>query len=235
MRAGRQPVFLGAPGMNTDRAQTRISVSRLHFPVTTLGPGRRIGIWLQGCSIRCPGCVSADTWGFGEGRTTVPEVLSFLEPWREAADGVTVSGGEPFDQPDALLALLEALPLRGDQDVLVYSGYPIEAIAEPLARGAGLIDAVISDPFRQELPQTWAFRGSDNQRLNILTEKGRRRLGAMDRPLEAADRQFDLMFDPDGTVWLAGIPRKGDLQRLKGLMEAQGHRLTTTESTRGLP
>ncbi|WP_461325238.1 4Fe-4S cluster-binding domain-containing protein [Bradyrhizobium diazoefficiens] len=46
----------------------RISVSRIHFPVTTLGPGRRLGIWFQGCSIRCPGCISMDTWMEGAGK-----------------------------------------------------------------------------------------------------------------------------------------------------------------------
>ena len=31
------------------------------FPlVTTLGPGRRIGLWLQGCSFRCPGCMTPE-------------------------------------------------------------------------------------------------------------------------------------------------------------------------------
>ena len=40
---------------------TMLALSRMHFPVTTLGPGNRIGIWVQGCTIRCPGCVSADT------------------------------------------------------------------------------------------------------------------------------------------------------------------------------
>ena len=55
---------------------TPISLSRLHFPVTTLGPGRRIGIWFQGCSIRCPGCISADTWAFRTAAAMVTDVLA---------------------------------------------------------------------------------------------------------------------------------------------------------------
>ncbi len=39
-----------------------ILLNKAHFPVTVLGPGRRIGIWLQGCSIGCAGCISQDTW-----------------------------------------------------------------------------------------------------------------------------------------------------------------------------
>src|SRR5215831_1013285 len=83
----------------------RISISRIHFPVSTLGPGQRIGIWFQGCSIRCPGCISMDTWAEGRGITTVEEVINSIIPWLSKADGITISGGEPFDQPDALLEL----------------------------------------------------------------------------------------------------------------------------------
>ncbi len=39
-----------------------IELNKAHWPVTVLGPGRRIGLWVQGCSIHCPGCVSQDTW-----------------------------------------------------------------------------------------------------------------------------------------------------------------------------
>ena len=58
-----------------DRLATQsVSISRLHFPVTTLGPGHRIGIWFQGCSIRCEGCLSMDTWA--PGRAFLSERLS---------------------------------------------------------------------------------------------------------------------------------------------------------------
>jgi anaerobic ribonucleoside-triphosphate reductase activating protein len=70
----------------------------MHFPVTTLGPGRRVGVWLQGCSIRCQGCISVDTWIKDRGITTVDEVVTALQLWLSRADGITVSGGEPFDQ-----------------------------------------------------------------------------------------------------------------------------------------
>ena len=65
-----------APARERAVAMTaRIALSRIHFPVTTLGPGRRIGIWFQGCSIRCPGCISMDTWAQGRGNTTIEEVV----------------------------------------------------------------------------------------------------------------------------------------------------------------
>lgn len=208
-----------------------LAVSRLHFPVTTLGPGRRVGVWFQGCNIRCPGCVSADTWGFEKGQTTVAKTLEVITAWLPQADGLTISGGEPFDQADALVALLAGLPLRPDQDILVYSGYPVEALSNTLDRCEGRIDALISDPFIADAPQTLRLRGSDNQRLHLLTERGRRLFSSYQTTAGTADRRLDVMFDDDGTVWLAGVPRQHDMVRLRHLLADEGHVVATSDAT----
>jgi anaerobic ribonucleoside-triphosphate reductase activating protein len=202
-----------------------IRISRLHFPVTALGPGRRIGIWFQGCSIRCPGCISMDTWATRGGATTQARVLDALRAWLPQADGITISGGEPFDQPEALLALLRVLRAHTGGDVLVYSGYPLEAIHDTLEQARGLIDALVSDPFELDAPHTRPLRGSDNQRLHLLTEPGRRHFAGYERPLAQGDRALDVMFDADGSVWFAGIPGRGDFPRLRKLLAARGHAL----------
>lgn len=205
-----------------------LALSRVHFPVTTLGPGRRVGIWFQGCSIRCPGCISADTWGAGRHATAIEQLMQQIEPWLAEADGITISGGEPFDQPEALLALLQALKRRTTLDIFVFSGHPAARLTPWLARCDGLIDALMSEPFESHSPQTLALRGSDNQRLHLLTELGRQRFAAYDRPLSSADHALDVMFDDDGTIWLAGIPRRDDVLRLHDLLEAQGHDVVVT-------
>ena len=131
-----------------------IALSRIHYPVTQLGPGRRVGIWLQGCSIRCAGCISMDTWAQGRGVTTVEEVLTAITPWAAEAQGFTVSGGEPFQQPDALAELLRGIvawrsgrPASGPDavDILVYTGYTLSRLrrAEWSARLLALCDAVV--------------------------------------------------------------------------------------------
>lgn len=208
-----------------------LALSRVHFPVTTLGPGRRLGIWFQGCSIRCPGCISADTWGPGHIRISIEQLLEQVQPWLAEADGVTVSGGEPFDQPEALLALLAGLRRRSPIDILVYSGYALEQLSASLRHASNLIDALISDPFDRRQPQSMALRGSDNQRLHLLTELGRQRFATFERPLQASDQILDLMLDDDGSVWMAGIPRRDDLVRLRDLLRDQGHQLQISADT----
>lgn len=209
---------------------TSVALSRLHFPVTTLGPGRRVGIWLQGCSIRCPGCISADTWAAAQGQTTTEAVVDAILPWLPDAEGITVSGGEPFDQPEALKVLLRELRHLSPVDILIYSGYPFDALSGWLRENPGLIDVLISEPYDESAAQTLALRGSDNQRIHFLTELGWTRFASFDRPAVPDDRRFDVMFDADGTIWLAGIPARDDIRRLRDAMRALGHEVVFSEA-----
>jgi anaerobic ribonucleoside-triphosphate reductase activating protein len=208
-----------------------VALSRVHFPVTTLGPGRRLGIWFQGCSLRCPGCISTDTWPRSAEQVSVSDVLASVADYVHAADGVTISGGEPFEQPEALGELLNGLAtmLQPGSDVLVYSGFPFASLEPWLSKWPGLIDALISEPFDVQALQTRPLLGSDNQTLNILTQLGRERFAAFQRPRDRSDDRLDVMVDEDGTAWLAGIPRRGDLERLQSLLAAQGTTARTTE------
>jgi anaerobic ribonucleoside-triphosphate reductase activating protein len=173
-----------------------------------------------------------ETWVEGQHVTTLDEVKKGLLPFL-ASDGVTISGGEPFDQPEALLALLRWLRDVHAGDLFVYSGYTYEALQQHLAVFNGLIDAVMTDPFRQDIGQTLALRGSDNQRLFLLTERGRQRFATFERKRGEEDRALDIMFDDQtGEIFLAGIPARDDLKRLAAQMEGDGHRLTMTADKR---
>jgi anaerobic ribonucleoside-triphosphate reductase activating protein len=158
-------------------------------------------------------------------------VLSAVSEYAHAADGVTISGGEPFEQPEALGDLLHGLSamLKPGIDVLVYSGLPFASLTPWLSKWQGLVDAVISEPFDATVPQTRPLMGSDNQKLFLLTDLGRQRFAEFQRPRDRQDDQLDVMVDEDGTAWMAGIPRRGDLERLQALLAAQGTASRTTE------
>jgi anaerobic ribonucleoside-triphosphate reductase activating protein len=207
-----------------------ISLSRVHFPLTTLGPGRRVGIWMQGCSIRCPGCISSDTWAKKVPRTTVDELLVLVGSWLKECDGVTISGGEPFEQSLALELLLRGIRKLTTANILVYSGKRLSALTDEQSVTAGLIDCLISEPFELNSPQTKYLMGSDNQRMTCLTPLGREVFGHLNRQSTDSDRRLDVMFDKDGVVWLAGIPGRGDMARLQVLLEETGTYLRTTEN-----
>lgn len=208
----------------------KLALSRVHFPVTTLGPGRRLGIWLQGCSIRCPGCISSDTWAKRTPDVEVSNLLEQLDCWLQECEGVTISGGEPFEQADALEQLLYGIRERTAVSVLVYSGLPLEELRQHTVVMRGLVDCLVSDPFDVNMKQSKYLRGSDNQRMTCMTPLGQRVFGSLDREQADTDRQLDVMFDDNGEVWLVGVPSRGDMQRLKSVLAGQGTSLITTEA-----
>ncbi|MBS1186000.1 MAG: radical protein [Burkholderiaceae bacterium] len=207
----------------------KISVNKAHFPVTVLGPGRRIGIWLQGCSIRCKACVSQDTWARDPGRDiTVAQLLAWCRQTTQGQfDGVTISGGEPFDQPKALSALLDAL-IRWRQgsgldfDILCYSGYPLATLQKRHSRLLQKLDALIPEPFVESQPLTRLWRGSANQPLLPLSERGQARYATMlDAPADDGNKRIQTMVE-NGKVWFAGIPARGDMQALETMCRERG-------------
>ncbi|RAY14405.1 radical activating enzyme [Actinomadura craniellae] len=227
-------------------------LAKAHYPVTTLGPGTRAGIWTQGCTLHCGGCLSRDTWA-ADPSTAVPvdAVLGWLDSLPGPVDGVTISGGEPFQQPAALAALLRGVHgwRAPEVDVLVYSGYPYSRLARSaeMREILGLCDAVVAGPYIDRLnraapadvtekdPQgrhpsegSLLWRGSANQRIVPLTALGHERYAgpAGDDPVEGrAGPRMQVSVDegPEGRrVYYIGIPRRGDMARLTSTLERAG-------------
>ncbi|MDR3482222.1 MAG: 4Fe-4S single cluster domain-containing protein [Burkholderiaceae bacterium] len=200
----------------------KIAVNKAHFPVTVLGPGRRIGIWLQGCGIGCKGCVSQDTWARDAGREmTVAQLLIWCrEVGGGALDGVTISGGEPFDQPQALAALLDGLirwraDSAADFDILCYSGYPLARLQKAHEKLLRKLDALIPEPYIDNQPLTHLWRGSANQPLLPLSVRGRDRYAAFVAAVaDPAAKRMQAAVDGE-RIWYVGIPARGDMAALE--------------------
>lgn len=206
-----------------------IELNKAHFPVTVLGPGRRIGLWLQGCTIRCRDCVSQDTWPADPGRAMpVAALLAWCRRiTRDQLDGITISGGEPFDQPRALQALLDGL-VRWRQsvglafDILCYSGYPLQTLKKHHSRLLKSLDAVIPEPYVEGRPLGGVWRGSDNQTLVPLTARGRARYAAFVTAPQLEDEKRMQLAVEGGKLWLIGIPHRGDMAALETLCRERG-------------
>lgn len=198
-------------------------MSRIHHPVTVLGPGRRLGIWLQGCSIGCRGCVSRDTWDAGAGTSlTVDELLRRCrELVPGLVDGFTISGGEPFDQPDALGELIDGLRDWGSTwerqpDILCYSGRTERVLRRRHAAVLERIDAVIAGPYVAGAGPAHSWMGSANQHLVPLSPLGRERMSCA-----PAERRVQVSVDDD-RIWMIGIPGPGDMERVERDLAARG-------------
>ncbi len=155
----------------TLRTETQsIYLYRLYHYSTVDGPGRRSVIQVSGCSIRCPGCYVPETHERSSGiLTSISSIVEEIEAKRADHDGVTILGGEPFDQPGALADLVGSLKSR-NLHIVIYSGYTFQNLLE---RGDPRInyvlsraDLLIDGPYIRELGERAAeYRGSDNQRL----------------------------------------------------------------------
>lgn len=135
------------------------------------GPGLRYAVFVQGCTHGCPGCHNPDSQP-AEGGTLTPinDVLADIRA-NKLITGVTLSGGEPFEQPAACAVIARTLSDEG-YDVWAYSGYLYEdllARAQSDAAVAALLDAVhvlVDGPFVEaKKSYTLKWRGSSNQRL----------------------------------------------------------------------
>ena len=135
------------------------------------GPGLRYAVFVQGCAHRCPGCHNPESQpAVGGTPTAISDVLADIRA-NKLITGVTLSGGEPFEQPAACATLARALKADG-YNLWVYSGYLYEQLlaraeAEPaVAELLAIIDVLVDGPFvegRKSYALKW--RGSDNQRL----------------------------------------------------------------------
>ncbi len=185
-----------------------LRLARWHPACQVLGPGVRFTCWVQGCSLACPGCVSADTHDPASG-ATVP-VASLLDRIKSApgSEGITISGGEPFQQAAAVAELVEGARALGLGSV-VYTGYRHEALLgdpdrERLLRST---DLLIDGPFQVHTAAPLRWRGSRNQRLIPLTDRYRDLCSqAEDQPPRA---QLQAAISPSGQVWWMGIPGPG--------------------------
>lgn len=133
-------------------------------------------------------------------------------------DGVTISGGEPFDQPDGLLALLKELDRWRFElppvsfDLLVYSGYSGRAVKRDFDEHLKYIDAVVAGPFKKKAGGSKTYCGSDNQEIVLCSPLAEKRYGTEE--LQNWKTGMQASVDQEG-VWMIGIPHAGDLERLE--------------------
>ncbi|MGN1020751.1 MAG: anaerobic ribonucleoside-triphosphate reductase activating protein [Aristaeellaceae bacterium] len=145
------------------------------------GPGYRYTIFTQGCPHHCPGCHNPQSHDFEGGRTVDTETILRQVRENPLLDGITLSGGEPFCQPEACRALAEAAHDLG-LSVWCYTGYTWEKLmqeADP-ARLALLeaVDVLVDGPFiLAQRSLELKFCGSRNQRL--IDVKKTRQTGAV--------------------------------------------------------
>ena len=136
------------------------------------GPGIRSSLFVSGCTHRCEGCFNESYQHFNYGNEWTKEIEDqFINQLKDPnIQGVTILGGEPFDQikTNDLLDLVKRIKEETKLKIWIYSGYTFEEILRhPLRRKIlSYCDVLVDGKFVKELKDlTLKFRGSKNQRM----------------------------------------------------------------------
>lgn len=143
------------------------------------GPGVRIAIWTQGCSIKCPNCFNPELWGKKGGSTrSVEDLLDQIQREKagnEKIEGVTFLGGEPFDQAQQVARLASGIRTLG-LSVVTFTGHYLADLNKSLIPGYRDLleqtDLLIDGPFLQDaVDKSRPWLGSTNQNYQFLTNR----------------------------------------------------------------
>lgn len=155
------------------------------------GNGFRMTVFVQGCPHRCEGCHNMSSWDFDGGETVTLDYIADAVKKNPLLDGVTLSGGEPFEQAESAAVLAAWLHENG-YNVWTYTGYTLEQLLRQGGDKLKLLkqtDVLVDGPFvlaRRNL--MLRFRGSDNQRLIDMNKT------------RAADYKQTVLWDNQQTV-----------------------------------
>ena len=136
------------------------------------GEGVRFTVFFQGCSHRCKGCHNPNTWAKKENNRSLNDLFAEIDYVTPLLDGMTLSGGEPFEQPEAAYEIAKYAKQSG-LNVWAYTGYTYEQLTDLSNPNYSVwnqllqeIDVLVDGRFVEELADdTLYFRGSKNQRI----------------------------------------------------------------------
>ena len=182
---------------------------------TALGPGLRAAIWFQGCNRRCKGCMTPDSRPLDGGYVKdVDELYSEIRAINNI-EGITISGGEPFLQIQALYDLLSKIRSETDLGVIIYTGNTMDQLKgmqDPLVDEiiTSLADIIIDGEYVDELNDGGSLKGSSNQVVNYITD----RYKEYEELYNSKKRNIQVIIDKDKAL-LIGIPDRKTLETWK--------------------
>lgn len=182
------------------------------------GPGERAAVWVQGCPIHCEGCATPELWDPAGGEEVEVGDLAERVLATGGLEGITLTGGEPFEQASSLAALLRLIRPAG-LSVVTFSGYTFERLRageDPAwADLLSLTDLLLDGPFQQEnfdLSRPWV--GSSNQGFRFLTP----RYASLEGHLQEIPNKVEVRLTPEGLIRVNGM---ADFKKLKKLLATQ--------------
>jgi len=183
------------------------------------GPGVRSVVWVQGCRRDCPGCINPHTHPHEPVKLLEPRQLGRQLAAIDDTVGVTLSGGEPFEQARACALLAETVRNVG-KTVMVFTGFPFDELRESREQAVQRLlratDLIVAGPYIQELRcDSKMWRASSNQTVHFLS-------GGIAEDALAQAPAIEITADGN-TLSYTGFPDQEDLTWFDQLSETLGN------------
>lgn len=170
-----------------------------------LGPGCRYVVWAQGCLRHCPGCLTSESRPLDGGFEIAVDDLAADIILNSSIDGITISGGEPMLQAEALASLLQQVhKSRPELTVIVYTGATYEELMEDVTAMTLLtyVDILIDGEYIESKNDGLGISGSSNQRIIPITH----RLDSYIEYMKTGTRHVERVANSAETYTSIGIP-----------------------------
>lgn len=141
---------------------------------TSLGPGNRAVIWLQGCQKRCKGCCNPHMHDIRIVELISIEKLSKLILSIDNIEGITIVGGEPLLQAKALSEFI-SITQKTRLSIMLYSGYTLKYLCmknDPcIDKTLDNCDVFVDGEYRHDEDNGEPWRGSANQKVHFFSNR----------------------------------------------------------------
>lgn len=199
-------------------------LNRIQYPVYNLGEGKRIGIWVQGCSLCCKDCISMTLQTkTGGHEINIEKLVNEILKVKQYFNGITITGGEPFQQYEQLIAFCAYLKQKTGLEIYVFSGYTlIELFLKfPDELFLKYIDYLMDGRYEKDKHDNKNVRGSTNQNLY----KFENNKAILQESYFKSDK-LSLNIDEEKQVYLSGIPKNNELNQLSDYLKKTGINIT---------
>ena len=187
-------------------------INKIQYPIYNLGQNKRLGIWVQGCSLNCIGCINQNAWNHKDGESyDVLDLFNWLLLKAEAFEGITITGGEPFEQYEQLMAFLHLVKTKTRLDVCCYSGFYLHELysKHPDKLFTKYIDYLIDGRYKDKLQENDNFKDASNQtNYKFINE-----IPFVEEICKFSSN-WSLKVDQDCKIFLSDIPKIDVIEKL---------------------
>lgn len=187
--------------------ENQLSIFNINNESKMNGPGKRAVVWTQGCSIQCPGCFNPESHSFSS-TTMINPVELGLQLGQLNVDGLTISGGEPLDQPKAVLELIKGFRKHNNGTVFMFTGYSSSVIFKSQEKKEVIIhcDAILAGPFVSSNKELWSHK-----QLLVIT-------GRISPEELLPYKAMEISYHDDSGIFITGYPSLFEDHHVKKLI-----------------